>query len=106
MDKNDLVRRVNQETVEEEAKEEPAKTLQHRPRKRDMEQQGEGTGSELDNTPKTCSTVVEPKMKEEPVIRPKAVTMVQQEPVTEELTPPGLQISSTRKVVRSGHWNR
>ena len=50
-----------------------------------MEQQGEGTGSELDNTPKTCSTVVEPKTEEELVTRLEAVATVQQEPLQKDL---------------------
>ena len=103
---DDLVRRVNQETAEEEAEDEPTEALQHRPRKRDTAQQGEGSDPKQDSSSKSHSAEVEPRMEEEPVIRPKVVTTVQQEPVTEELTPPGLQISSTRKVVRSGHWNR
>ena len=37
-DTTDLVQRVNPETIEEEAEEEPAETLQRRPRKRDTEQ--------------------------------------------------------------------
>ena len=37
-DIDDLAGRVNLETIEEEAEEEPAKTLQRRPRKCDTEQ--------------------------------------------------------------------
>ena len=38
MDMDDLVRRMNQETVEEEVEDELVEALQHRPRKRDTEQ--------------------------------------------------------------------
>ena len=40
-EQEDLVRRIHQETTEEEAEEEPTKTLEHRPKKRDREQRGE-----------------------------------------------------------------
>ena len=76
-DTNDLVRRMNPETTKEEVEEEPAETLQRRPRKRDIEQPGKGSGPKLDCTATTYSVVVEPRMEEEPEIRPKAVTMVQ-----------------------------
>ena len=78
---DDLVWRVHQENMREEAKEEPAETLQHRPRKHDTKQQGEGAGPTLDNTPVTCSVVGEPRIEAEPEIRPEAVTTGQQEPV-------------------------
>ena len=88
---DDLVWRVHHETTEEEAEEEPAKTLQRRPRKRDTEQRGEGVGPTLDNTPATCSVMVEPRIEAEPKIGPDAVTTGQQEPSTEIQTSPGLQ---------------
>ena len=90
-DTDNLVRRVNQETAEEGDEEELVEILQRRPRKCDNEQQEEGSDQEQDSTPKTRSTVVEPRMEEESLRRLEAVTMVQQEPVTESQTSPGLQ---------------
>ena len=40
-EQEDLIRRIHQETTEEEAEEEPAETLECRPKKRDREQRGE-----------------------------------------------------------------
>ena len=57
-EQEDLIRRIHQETTEEEAEEEPNETLQRRPRKRDSDQQGEGSGLETNNTQKSRSTVV------------------------------------------------
>ena len=88
---DDLVQRVNTETTKEEAKEDPAETLQCRSRKRAMEQQGEGSDPKLDNTPTTCSVVVEPRTEAEPEIRLEVGTTGQQEPDTENRTSPGLQ---------------
>ena len=67
---DDLVRRVHQETTEEEGEEEPTETLQHRPRKRDTEQQGEGSVPKLNSTPMIDSMVVEPRTEEDLEIRP------------------------------------
>ena len=59
--------RQHQETAEEEAKDEQTKFLRRRPRKRNTEQQGEGTGPKQDSNPKTRSVVVEPRTEEEPI---------------------------------------
>ena len=80
-EQEDLIWRIHQETMEEEAKEEPAETLERCPKNPDWEQRGEELASIV---------VMEPQEREEQVGRPNEVTIVQPEPEIEQLTPQGL----------------
>ena len=75
-------------TQDEEAEEEPADNLQRRQRRSDVEQQGDRSGPEKDNTPISRSEGQEPRQ-ETRLIWPKAVAPVLPEPVTELHISPG-----------------